>query len=482
VLLLKFEERAALDKLRPKQFEQKHEPGSRAYIPAFGHSFLTPFYDLMMKWAAREAVFKPKLVEQARIKKGDRVLDLGCGTATLTILIKKTQPQAEVRGLDTDPKILEIAKSKAAQAGVDIGLDYGTAMELPYSENSFDHVFSSMVLHHLSREDKVRALGEVCRVLKPGGELHVADFGRPQNTLMHLPSLAIRRFEETSDLVKGLLPEMLQDVGFECVEQTTRYMTIFGTFTLYKAQKPWESSSKKAGNPRTDKNLAVKNGNREIMAEEKEYYDLIRKGFHILAPFYDAGTAFMSRLRGTVVDFTNARTGSRILDVATGTGKQAFAFAKKGYDIIGIDLSKDMLKVAQKKNRYENVRFEHADAADLPFEDRSFDVSCVSFALHDMIPTIREKALKEMVRVTRPRGTIVIVDYAVPKNRVWRFLIYHFVKLYERYYPEFMKSDLETLLRKSGIEIKEELPVLLGAGRVLKGKRMSHSFHDAQST
>jgi ubiquinone/menaquinone biosynthesis C-methylase UbiE len=74
-----------------------------------------------------------------------------------------------------------------------------------------------------------------------------------------------------------------------------------------------------------------------------------------------------------------------------------------------------------------------------------------------------------MVRVTKPKGTIVIVDYALPKNKISRFLIYNIVKLYEPYYSEFIKSDLEALLKKSGIEIKEELPVMLGAGRILKG-------------
>jgi ubiquinone/menaquinone biosynthesis C-methylase UbiE len=85
--------------------------------------------------------------------------------------------------------------------------------------------------------------------------------------------------------------------------------------------------------------------------------------------------------------------------------------------------------------------------------------------------TIREKALKEMVRVTKTEGMIVIVDYALPKeNKMGRLLIYHFINLYEgKYYSAFIKSDLEALLKKTGVEIKEELPVLLGAGRVLKG-------------
>ena len=213
----------------------------------------------------------------------------------------------------------------------------------------------------------------------------------------------------------------------------------------------------------------------KISAEEKEYYKLLKWYARLLAPFYDAVTAILSKLRDKVVDFTGAPVKSRILDVATGTGKQAFAFAKKGYVVVGIELSKDMLNVAISKNRYDNVNFQITDATKLPFEDNVFDVSCVSFALHDMILTIREKALKEMVRVTKPKGTIIIVDYALPKNKKFsRFLIYHFVRLYEPFYPEFIKSNFEALIRMSGIDINEELSVLLGAGRMIKGiKRVS---------
>lgn len=86
----------------------------------------------------------------------------------------------------------------------------------------------------------------------------------------------------------------------------------------------------------------------ELKDEEREYYSLVKKVFDILAPFYDIVAAPLSRLRGRIVDFTGAEKGSRILDVATGTGKQAFAFAEKGYDVTGIDLSEAMLKVARR--------------------------------------------------------------------------------------------------------------------------------------
>jgi demethylmenaquinone methyltransferase/2-methoxy-6-polyprenyl-1,4-benzoquinol methylase len=216
----------------------------------------------------------------------------------------------------------------------------------------------------------------------------------------------------------------------------------------------------------------MRNQDTQLNVEEKEYYALVKKVFDVLAPFYDFVTMPLTRLRDKVAEFANAKNGARVLDVATGTGKQAFAFAEKGYDVTGIDISEAMLNVANKKNRYKNVNFQVADATNLPFEDNSFDVSSVSFALHDMPATIREKVLKEIVRVTKPGGTIIIVDYALPRHNIGRFLIHSLVKLYEgKYYREFMRSDFAGLLRESGIEVEEELQVLFNAGRIWKGRR-----------
>lgn len=207
------------------------------------------------------------------------------------------------------------------------------------------------------------------------------------------------------------------------------------------------------------------------MDEEKEYYSLTKKVFGILAPFYDAITLPISGLRKRVVDVASPKKGSRILDVATGTGGQAFAFARRGHDVVGVDLTGAMLEVAERKNKY-GVKFKVADATRLQFRKNSFDVSCVSFALHDMPLSVREKVLREMVRVTKPKGTIMIVDYALPRNAIARFLVYHFVSLYERfYYLEFIRSDLKVLLEELGIIVKKEIPVLLGAGRILKGMK-----------
>jgi len=196
----------------------------------------------------------------------------------------------------------------------------------------------------------------------------------------------------------------------------------------------------------------------QTMDEERQYYLLVKQAFDVLAPIYDIVTIPLltdKLIRDRVVSFADARSGSRILDVATGTGKQAFAFGRRGYDVIGIDISEAMLKVAIRKNKYENVRFEGFDATNLAFEDNSFDVSCASFALHDMPLTIRERALKEMVRVTEATGMILIVDYALPQNKIGASLVRGLVELYEgAYYANFIESDLARLLSRIGVEIE----------------------------
>lgn len=210
----------------------------KGYIPALKYSWLTRIYDPFIKWTMPETAFKRCLVAQAQIEPAYNVLDLGCGTATLTILIKRLHPAANVIGIDSDPRILGVARVKIARAGLAIPLDQGMAFELPYPDGYFDRVFSSLVFHHLKRDKKIRTVAEVFRVLRTGGEFHIADLGKPQNSIMYVASLAVRLLEETSDNLNGLLPGFFHNAGFEKVEETAKYMSMFGTLSLYVVQKP----------------------------------------------------------------------------------------------------------------------------------------------------------------------------------------------------------------------------------------------------
>lgn len=216
------------------------EKPKRRYIPALDYDWLTPAYDALIRLTMPERAFKRRLVAQADVRAGQAVLDLGCGTATLTIMAKRAHPDATVVGLDPDPKILAIAARKVSQAGVDVALRRGTATELPFPDGSFDRVLSSLVFHHLTPEDKRRALAECLRVLRPAGGLHVADWGRPQDPLMWLTSWSVRLFDgpqTTRDNVAGRLPELVREHGFADVAETARFRTVFGTLTLLRGTK-----------------------------------------------------------------------------------------------------------------------------------------------------------------------------------------------------------------------------------------------------
>jgi len=148
----------------------------RTFLPAAGHDWLLPLYDPFVRLLGGDRARKT-LLDQAGIRASHRVIDIGCGTGTLVLLIKRLHPDVDVIGLDPDPKALARAQRKAERATVDIQLDQGFADVLPYSAASFDRVFSSFMFHHLHDDEKAKTLREVRRVLKPGGSLHLVDFG-----------------------------------------------------------------------------------------------------------------------------------------------------------------------------------------------------------------------------------------------------------------------------------------------------------------
>ena len=128
---------------------------------------------------------------------------------------------------------------KAARHGLHVQLDQGLSYALPYPDGTFDRVLSSLVFHHLTSQDKLRTLHEVARVLRPGGELHLADWGRAQNPVMRASFLLVQvleGFRTTEDNVQGKLPLLIAAAGFTDVRETGHYATLFGTLALYSAR------------------------------------------------------------------------------------------------------------------------------------------------------------------------------------------------------------------------------------------------------
>lgn len=211
------------------------------YVPALKFSWLTRFYDPVIALATREKVFRANLLEQAEIRSGDRILDLGCGTGTFTVMIKSRYPAARVTGLDGDPDILVLARRKTKAAAVDVVLDEGMSNSMPYSTDEFDTVFSSLFFHHLNSEEKLRTMKEVYRVLKPGGKFHVCDWGRPSNLFSRMMFFFVRLldgFEVTRDHVEGRLPSYIESAGFVGISEPGHLNTNLGTLDFMSAKKP----------------------------------------------------------------------------------------------------------------------------------------------------------------------------------------------------------------------------------------------------
>jgi len=137
-------------------------------------------YDLLV-WVltlGRDRAFREQTLDLAQVALGESVLDIGCGTGTLAIAAKhRVGSAASVAGVDASPEMIARACKKARRARVEVTFATADVENLPYAAGTFDVVLSTVMLHHLSEQARQKCIGEVRRVLKPGGRLLVLDFG-----------------------------------------------------------------------------------------------------------------------------------------------------------------------------------------------------------------------------------------------------------------------------------------------------------------
>lgn len=207
----------------------------KPFIPALRFHALTRIYDPVVRVTMRELTIKRRLAEGL----GDarRILDVGSGTGTLLGLLRSEHPSAEIVGLDADPNIIELAREKL---GAGIQIVQGNATAPPFEPGSFDRVVSSLVFHHLTREQKSSALRAIREILVGGGELHLADWSAPHDPLMRFMFLGVQLldgFETTRDNVRGDLPELVRAAGFQNVSETYRQHTPLGSMSIIRGRR-----------------------------------------------------------------------------------------------------------------------------------------------------------------------------------------------------------------------------------------------------
>jgi ubiquinone/menaquinone biosynthesis C-methylase UbiE len=209
------------------------------YVPAAGRDAFTRLYDPLVALTMRERTFRGRLLERVRavLPGHGEVVDVGCGTGTFAIAVAGAT-DAHVTGVDGDPSILAIARAKPGAERVDWA--EGRAEGLPLPDASADAVVMSLVLHHLVPSVKAAALSEAERVLRPGGRLHVVDWGKPQDALAAAVFAVVRLAdgrEPTRDHAAGRLPSLIAAAGFEEDRPRDRLRTAFGTLDLISATR-----------------------------------------------------------------------------------------------------------------------------------------------------------------------------------------------------------------------------------------------------
>lgn len=212
--------------------ERERAPETRGAVM----NWQAPFYDIGCRFAGLGRAFREQTLRHAVLQPGERVLDVGCGTGVLTRLAAETVgPTGWAVGIDPAPHMIAVARHKAARAGSRAQFRLGVIERLPFADDHFDVVLSSLMLHHLPPDLKREGLREVYRVLKPGGRLLVVDLDRPANPfwwLLFWPWLAVPAI---ADNLRGRVPDCLHAAGFAPVRRAGRRLKLL---TFWFASKP----------------------------------------------------------------------------------------------------------------------------------------------------------------------------------------------------------------------------------------------------
>jgi ubiquinone/menaquinone biosynthesis C-methylase UbiE len=179
--------------------------------------YLSDYYDLLTP--AEKSRFRQKQIGLAGLREGEKVLEVGCGTGALSFLSKlRVGDTGEVAGIDIAPKMVARAEEKAAKANLDIAFQVASVDDLPYPDEHFDLVISSLMFHHLPVEVKKSGLGEIRRVLKDDGRFFLSDFCSPRPITIIPMYLMLVWSPHTRYQLFGKLPQLVRESGFESVE------------------------------------------------------------------------------------------------------------------------------------------------------------------------------------------------------------------------------------------------------------------------
>jgi ubiquinone/menaquinone biosynthesis C-methylase UbiE len=209
------------------------------FTPAMGRFAPTRFYDPVVA-LTRERLWRALAVTYTAPQPDDVIVDVGCGTGSLASLLSRVEPQAQIIGVDPDPDVLVVARRKVAADTVQWRVGMGDALVESVGPDSADTVVSSLVLHQCPVPMKRAVLASTFAVLRPGGRLVIADYGRQRTRLMRLAFRIVQLAdgkEDTQPNADGVLPELMSDAGFRDVREAEVVPTVTGSISVYVARK-----------------------------------------------------------------------------------------------------------------------------------------------------------------------------------------------------------------------------------------------------
>ena len=161
------------------------------------------------------------------------------------------------------------------------------------------------------------------------------------------------------------------------------------------------------------------------------------------------------------VVFEKIENGNSVLDLCTGTATIALKIAK-AYPlskVVGIDLSKDMLKIAREKAtkaNISNMKLYRMDATKLKFKDKSFDKILLSLVLHEIDENLADSMIGEAKRVLKDEGEIIITEWERSTELLKKLIFLPIEVLEPKPYKAFINKDLKTYFEKHGLSVKTE--------------------------
>ncbi|API61535.1 hypothetical protein BSL82_19070 (plasmid) [Tardibacter chloracetimidivorans] len=221
---------------------EKTVSADERFTPALGRAGLTGAYDFAIRLLTRERLWRTALLGQVAPRNGETILDVGCGTGSFALLMKGRAPDARIIGLDPDADVLHRAEAKARRAGVEIEWRQGFASDAATLGARFDKTVSSLVFHQVPLAGKRSGIAAMAAALKPGGELHIADYAAQTSPLMRsLFRLTVQRldgFADTQPNAEGAIEAILADLAGGPVAPLRAIPTLTGAISLFLLQAP----------------------------------------------------------------------------------------------------------------------------------------------------------------------------------------------------------------------------------------------------